>query len=384
MDQNLCFNIFIFLFILIVIKYISPKPDSVLFVLKKYLNFLIFKINRFFKHLFLCSEDFNKEHFGTVTFKGMHEFQDKAPSFVTYYQSMFIQKMIEQNPSLDVKTLKNLYAFIEKMVTTDVDDYFLTVSDSDEKVFSDNELNKIKTIILNKLNSGNFKFNNLIINKPVIYYSNISGKEVNPFSFTVDCDHNIGKLTIYISIDIRNDVVKNASYIVIKKIRLALINPEIVTNLNNYIVNNETNINNETNSNINNETKPDIPQPCFYDNPDNLNLKINDLYNYNIDIDQVNIPDYNDILNSYDNSNMSQNNVNMSQNNVNMSQNNVNMSQNNVNMSMPMVDFSKQFKTPINFGSLEASNNDDTSYNLLDNISQFKIPNENITRQNII
>ncbi len=380
MDQNLCFNIFIFLMILVIIKYISPNPDSVLFVIKKYLNFLIFKINRFLKQLFNISEDFNlinknddislnqrdltsvKKNFNTSTFKGMNQFQDKAPSFISYHQSVFIQKMIDKNPLLDEKLLKKLYTFIEKMVTIDVDDYFLTVSDSEQQLFSENELNKIKTIIFNKLNSGSFKFTDLNIQGPVVYYNNSSGKEVNPFSFTVNCDNNIGQIQIYISIDIRNDVVRNASYIVIKKLRINInndfdptanqVNFDITNDVTNKIIYNSKNIEND---NIP-EKCNNVVQPLYFDNPDNMNLNFNNPdnmnLNFNIDSKEIEIPNYDDILNSYSN----EYNILLDKKNSN-----------NINMSMPILDFRKQIKTPTNYESLEPSNINDTIYSILDN-----------------
>jgi len=389
MDQNLCFNIFIFLIILVIIKYISPNPDSVLFVIKKYLNFLIFKINRFIKQLFNCNEDFNslnddeiddekydetnepnesnddnvdsiKKDFNTVTFKGMNEFQDNAPTFTTYYQTVFIEKMIEKNPLLDERLLKKLYTFIEKMVTIDVDDYFLSVSDSEQQIFSENELNKIKTIIFNKLNSGSFKFTDLNIQGPVVYYNNLSGKEVMPFSFTVNCDNNIGLIQIYISIDIRNDIIRNASYIIIKKLRI-------------NITNNGENIPEKYSENIPEKYSENIVQPLYFDNPDNINLKFTDSPNYNIDINQLDIPNYDDILNSYDSTNYNSNSTNYNSNDIINSYNNEynvlldNKNSNTVNLSIPLVDFSKHIKTQTNYDLIEPSNNNDILYNILDN-----------------
>lgn len=361
MNQNLCFNIFIFLIILIVLKYISPNPDSVLFVLKKYLNFLIFKINRFIKQIFNYNEDF-----GIVTFKGLSEFQDKAPSFISYHQNMFIQKMIEKNPTLDVKLLKKLYAFMEKMVTTDTDDYFLTVSDSEQKNFSEAELDKIKTIIFNKLNSGSFKFTEINIEGPVSYYTNLSGKEVNPFSFTVTCDNNIGQLKVFLSIDIRNDVVKNASYIVFKKIRINVNSNESDINAKKVNFDITSDVTNKVifdNSLIESQKIPEkcnnYSQPSYYDNPVNLNLKFDS--NYNINVDNIEIPNYDEILNSY---------------NENYNELLNNKDKNIINMSMPMIDFSKQFKTNNYNASIEPSNNDETMNNMLDNILEFKIPHE--------
>ena len=346
-DQNICFNIFIVLVILIVIKYISPNPDSVLFVLKKYLNFLIFKVNSFIKKIFNCKEDF-----GIVTFKGLSEFQDKAPSFVTYHQNMFIQKMIEKNPNLDVKILKKLYNFIEKMVSIDTDDYFLTVSDSDQKTFSDNELNKIKTIIFNKLNSGNFKFTDMIIQEPVTYYNNISGKEVNPFSFTILCDNNIGKLKIFISIDIRNDVVKNGSYIVIKKLRLNVndtVEKTIALDYTSELPPQSSELTPQTYELI--PHNQELVYPSF--NPIYQNSELLQSTNYN----NIEIPSYDEILEIKE--------------------------KNNVNVSVPMVDFSKQFKTSIDFSSLEASNSNDTMNNMLDNVLNFKIPEEKVSNSTV-
>jgi hypothetical protein len=358
MNQNLCFNIFLFLIVLIFLKYISPKPDSVLFVLKKYLNFLIFKIKKIFNLLI------NNEDFKNITFKGISLFKDKVPSFISYHQNIFIQKMIEKNPSLNVKLLNHLYSFIEKLVTIDTDDYFLTVSDSEKKIFTNDESNKIKKIIFNKLNSGKFKFSNMIINEPISYYSNSSGKEVDPFLFTVNCDQNIGKLNIFLSIDIRNDVVRNSSYIVIKKIRIN-VNDNINNKLINYDISDDI-----TNKVIfqtirNSQEQPNFDDhnlPSDFDNPVNLNMKFNDIdyninTNYNINLNDLVIPNYDDILNDIDNDYS------------------ITTPQNKVNISVPILDLSTYFKSN-NSNEVSPSNIEDTSYNMLDNISEFRIPEE--------
>ena len=305
MNQNIYFNIFLLLVILLIIKYISPDPDSVLYVLKKYLNFLIFKVNNFLKNLFNCNENFIETNFIGRTFNGIKKFNDKAPSFVTYHQKIFIQKMIEINPKLEIVTLKKLYNFIEKLVSTDTDDYFMTVSDSDPKIFTESEINKIKNIIMNKLNSGVFVFTNIDIKGPIAYYDNFSGREINPFSFSVNCK-NIGKLNIFIEIDTRNDIVRNSSYLVIKKIRInidtKLTNNKIVNfNIEDDVTNKV--IYNDINLDVVPETCTKKNQPKSFDDPMNINMKYSSREiptNFNIDFNDIEIPNYDDIINGYD------------------------------------------------------------------------------------
>ena len=399
MNQNIYFNIFLLLVILLIIKYISPDTDSVLYVLNKYLNFLIFKINNFLKNLFNCNENFIGR-----TFNGIKNFNDKAPNFITYHQNIFIQKMMEINPKLEIIKLKKLYSFIEKLVSTDTDHYFMTVSDADPKMFNENELNKIKNIIMNKLNSGEFVFTNIRIKDRIIYFNNFSGKEINPFSFIVDCK-NIGMLNIFIEIDIRNDIVRNSSYLVIKKIRI-----NIDTNLkNNRIVNfniedDVTNkvIYNDINLDVVDETCNTKYQPKSFDDPININMKYSSNQvpnNFNIDFNDIEIPNYDDIINGYDNLNEEQNiNINNELEIPNSSNNSKEYlrsndllynsndvlynSQNNSNeifsIQIPLLDFSREY-IPVKsteYNNIEAVNNNETYNNMLDNLSLFKIPYE--------
>jgi len=434
MNQNIYFNIFLLLVILLIIKYISPDPDSVLYVLKKYLNFLIFKVNNFLKNLFNCNENFIETNFIGRTFNGIKKFNDKAPSFVTYHQKIFIQKMIEINPKLEIVTLKKLYNFIEKLVSTDTDDYFMTVSDSDPKIFTESEINKIKNIIMNKLNSGVFVFTNININGPIVYYDNFSGREINPFSFSVNCK-NIGKLNIFIEIDTRNDIVRNSSYLVIKKIRInidtKLTNNKIVNfNIEDDVTNKV--IYNDINLDVVPETCTKKNQPKSFDDPMNINMKYSSREiptNFNIDFNDIEIPNYDDIINGYDDfnehKNIKINNIipnyieptNNSEVTDNDESNNYNEltdndesnnydeltdndetsnnykeylrsndvlynSKNNSNeifsIQMPLLDFSREYipiRTKEN-GNIEANNINESFNNMLDNLSSFKIPQE--------
>jgi hypothetical protein len=266
MNKNIYLNLFLVLIILLIIRYTSPAPDSVLYILKKYINFIIYKI----KSIFSNSENFTEGGFNGNTFQGLPNFNLKAPDFISYNQRTFMENMIKKNPALNIDILKILYAFITNLVSLDTNDYFLTGSDTKLNTFTTQEIETLKNILLIKLNKGQFKFTNLIISNPITYYNNNSGREINPFYFKVFCNENIGNLNIFINIDIRNDVIINQSYVVIKKIRPSadedydnnkIVNFDINTDVTNQInyesSNNNSNNNSSSNNNSNNNSSSD-------------------------------------------------------------------------------------------------------------------------------
>ena len=221
MNQKIFNNIILLLIIIALITYISPSPDSVLFIIKKYLNFLIFKIKNFILQIFNYDlENFKMTEMNLGTFKGMQQFIDKAPSFITARQISWTEDLLDKNPLIKPSIAKKLYHFIESLVSIDVDDYFISASNKKKYKFNENELETIINVIMNNLNSNEFKFTELKILKHPTYRKNISGKEVDPFYFSVICDNNIGQVNIYIEINIRNDVRQNLETISIKKITL--------------------------------------------------------------------------------------------------------------------------------------------------------------------
>jgi hypothetical protein len=230
MEQKIFNNILLLLIILILIKYVSPEPDSVLFVIKKYVNFLIYRMKRVFSRIFNIERDnFVNTDFNGNTFGGIDKFQLKAPSFQSAYQNYWTEYIIKKNPKVSENTAKKLYHFIENLVTTDTDDYFISSSNITKNDFTNEQLTKIQNVILQKLNSNSFEFTNFKFIKKPIYYNNVGGKEVEPFTFSVDCSENIGNLNIFIELNIRNDIVQNFEYITIKKIRIVLnINQELI------------------------------------------------------------------------------------------------------------------------------------------------------------
>jgi hypothetical protein len=224
MNQKIFNNVLLLLIILLIIRYISPEQDSVLFILKKYLNFLIYRMRRVLNRITNNqTEDFISE-FTNNTFEGIKKMNFKAPTFTSAYENYWIEYIISKNPKINLLDAKKLYRFIESLVSTDTDDYFISSSNIKPNEFTNEQLIKLQNVILQKLNSSIFEFKNFKYNKKPLYFNNVGGKEIEPFTFNVDCSHQFQKLEIFIEINIRNDVVQNYEYLTIKKIRIVLDN----------------------------------------------------------------------------------------------------------------------------------------------------------------
>ena len=223
MNKEIFNNIIILIIIIIIIQIIIPAPDneSAFYILQKYINYIYSLITNFF---------INTENFlGTI--RGIPKYNYNAPVFDTLYEKYFINKYNKYNPSVPIEKIKKLYKFIESLVSLDTDHYFLTPNDPQPNVFSENEKNKLSSIILAKLNLNNeLKFSNFKFIKEPNYYLNFNGKDVEPFIFSVDCDDsNINNLLFYIQLAIRYDIKINTQYVVINVIKIIMDN-NIVTN----------------------------------------------------------------------------------------------------------------------------------------------------------
>ena len=194
MDQKIFNNILLLLVILVLIKVVSPESDSVLFIIKKYINFIIYKIKTLVNNIF----NLNTENFIGTTFSGIDKFKLKAPIFPSAYQNYWVEYITNKNQLVTQKIAQQLYIFIENLVTIDSDDHFISPSNTTQNNFTPEQLTKIQNVILQKINSGPFKFTNFNFIKNTVYYNNFSGKEIEPFTFSVDCSENIGNLIIYI------------------------------------------------------------------------------------------------------------------------------------------------------------------------------------------
>ena len=223
MKQEIFNNIIILIIIIIILRVIIPVPnnESVLYILQKYINYIYSLITNFFT----TAETF----LGTI--RGIPKYNYNAPVFDTLYEKYFINKYSKYNPLVPIEKIKKLYKFIESLVSLDTDHYFLTPNEPQSNVFSENEKNKLASIILTKLNLNNdLKFSNFKFIKEPIYYLNFNGKDVEPFIFSVDCDDsNINNLLFYIQLAIRNDIKINTQYVVINVIKIIMDN-NIVTN----------------------------------------------------------------------------------------------------------------------------------------------------------
>lgn len=221
MNQKIFNNIILFIMILIILNQFMPNRESTMYIIKKHINFFYDKI----KGLFGMR---NIEKFmGTLsftgkTFQGIPNFNSRTPKFDSNYMTRYIKKFNILNPVVTIDKIKNVYYYINSLITNDVDAYFLTPSDTTPIIFNETEKYKIGQILLRKFNSGIFKFTNFTYLQEPIYYSNFSGKEIDPFMFTVNCDQDVGSLKIYINIAIRNDIKRDTELLIITDIKLIL------------------------------------------------------------------------------------------------------------------------------------------------------------------
>lgn len=217
MNQKIFNNIILFFIVLYVIKNVSPQSDSVLYVFQKYLNYFIFKIKSILTSINFCKYE-NFKNFYNTTITGITKYNNKTPSFKTSHEVNYVKYFKKLYPEVFETKIYRLYNFIKSLISIDSDQYFSTPSDIIPNDFSENEKLKLQTIILNKLNSGTqFSFSECNFEFEPKYYLNINGKEIDPFVFNVKT--NIGKIRIYIDINIRNDVYENKEFIVINDIK---------------------------------------------------------------------------------------------------------------------------------------------------------------------
>jgi hypothetical protein len=217
MNQKIFNNIILFFIVLYIIKIVSPQPDSVLYVFQKYLNYFIFKIKSIIANFgFYNSENFKS--FNNTTLTGITKYKNRTPSFKTSHEVNYVKYFKKLNPNVSETKIYRLYNFIKNLISIDTEQNFSTPSDIIPNDFSENEKLKLQTIILNKLNSGTlFSFSEFNLEFEPKYYLNINGKEIDPFVFNVKS--NIGKIRIYIDINIRNDVYENKEFVVINDIK---------------------------------------------------------------------------------------------------------------------------------------------------------------------
>jgi hypothetical protein len=198
-----------------------PNKESSIYIVKKHINFFYDKIKGLFgmRNIEKFMETLS---FTGKTFQGIPNFNSRTPKFDSNYMTRYIKKFNVLNPAVTINKIRNVYYFINSLITGDVDAYFLTPSETTPIVFNETEKYKIGQILLRKFNSGIFKFTNFTYLQDPVYYTNFSGKEIDPFMFTINCDQDVGNIKIYINIAIRNDIKRDTELLVVTDIKLIL------------------------------------------------------------------------------------------------------------------------------------------------------------------
>jgi hypothetical protein len=162
--------------------------------------------------------------------------------------------------------------------------YNLSINDNDTPLlFTVEEKQKINTILLNKLNSGIYKFNNIVFLNELFYYNNFNGKDIDTIFFTVDCDNNFDNLAFNVNIAIRNDIKRNVEYLVILSIKLLISSDFKISNSNKDLM--DYTINNSIFDRTNYATDFYLNDFNFDDNIDHVSFNYNKNYdpiNYNV------------------------------------------------------------------------------------------------------
>jgi hypothetical protein len=295
MNQKIFNNIILLVIIFFIIKQISPEPDSVLYILQKYVNYISFKFIKMLGSIGICKIE-NFIDVGTLNKLFNYKIHNpKIQNFKTKYDIEFINYYKKINPNVVENDLLNLCCFLKKLKSNNVKSYFATQNDIIARNFTKHEIIQIKNIILNKLNSTNFKFNDFIFKYIPKYYLNSNGKQVDPFTFNINSD--FGKIHFYIDIDIYNNISQNKEYIIINEIKPIKDKQVMFSDQN-------TSHYNIINEYENDEVIENNNEQFNYNNVDSENIdseNISQQFNYNNDkLENVDKPfDYNN-RNNYD------------------------------------------------------------------------------------
>lgn len=298
MNQKIFNYVILIIVIIVILNYFTPNKESMLYILKIYLNYFIDKFKQLLAKVGLYNYIENFAFYGR-TFQGIPNFELRTPVFNNNYDKFFINSYHKINPNISINQIQLLYNFINSLISSDTDLIFITPSDNKNKIlFTNDEKNKIIEILLNKFNSDIYRFNNLVFLNEPTYTVNFSGKDIEPLFISIDCDHNFNNLLIYIELSLRNDVKQNIEYLVINNMKLLINSTDVQTNFtNNKDLYTNKNLMDDLHINYDNKIfeKTNYVNDFYlnknYDNDD----KISDIYNnmepYNNDI-KYTVEDY--------------------------------------------------------------------------------------------
>jgi hypothetical protein len=209
MNQKIFNNILLIIVVIIFLMQISPEPNSTLYILKKYINYFKYKIKKNLTKFNLCQEEFMD-----IIFKIKN---NKNSNFRSNYDIDYINYIKNNNPELNENEIYDFYYFIESLISKNKKNNYNKLNYKLSSNFNEKDIEKIKLIILKKLNSGKYKFDNFNFEYIPKYYIYTEGKYVDPFVFNVNSIY--GKIRIYIDIDIKKDIYKNKEFFIINNIK---------------------------------------------------------------------------------------------------------------------------------------------------------------------
>jgi len=207
MDQNFINNSILILILMLLANYLSN--GSILKIITKYYELLktyLFGQIENFRGIFSSSD----EH---LVISGIKECGYTTPDIMhdtdfKYVYNENVNHKQKINPHKETKDMKQLYMFLQNLVSNNKNFYELTPSRQKENTMSQLEIDLIRNHIIKSFKCKDFKFSNIQLLDKLIYFKNPKGKEVKPFKISVDAMYegiSIGKLVLYLEMFIRLD-----------------------------------------------------------------------------------------------------------------------------------------------------------------------------------
>jgi len=215
LDKNFINNLILLIILIFLANYLSK--GSIINVLKRYYNKIIDCYENFNNN---DKFDYGKEFLGLPPI--VHD-QD----FKYIYNNDLSMKDLQKT---DEDIMRKLYHFLQSLISVNNNLYELNPSNLEENNLRQVDIDMIRKHISSKLNCGDFTFKNIEILDDMLFYDNITVKEIKPFRISTNIflgEDSISNITLLIEMNIRNDKYKNDGYPSITRIKLLEKNPVI-------------------------------------------------------------------------------------------------------------------------------------------------------------
>jgi hypothetical protein len=226
LDKNFINNLILLLILLFLANYLSK--GSIINVLQRYYN----------KIVGYCYENFNNndkfdygKEFNISLFPGISTCDNTTPPIVHDQDFKYIYNNDLSMKDLQKKDeiiMRKLYHFLQSLISVNNNFYELNPSNLEENNLRQVDIDMIRKYISSKLNCGDFTFKNIEILDDMLFYDNITVKEIKPFRISTNIflgEDSISNITLQIEMNIRNDKYKNDGYPSITRIKLIEKNP---------------------------------------------------------------------------------------------------------------------------------------------------------------